>query len=203
MFLDAAGQPRPEEVARLRARHRRARHGGGAGAGARRNTAPANSRSPTCWRRRSELAQEGFPVEDDLADSLPHARERLARWPSSAAIFLNGGAPLQRRRPAAAIRSRRHAARHRRTGSARVLRRADRRAHRRRGARGRRHHDDRRSEELPRHRARAGARQLSRLRHRFDAAALLRRRLPDRDAQHSGRLRSRQTRPGTEVVAST
>ena len=47
MFLDAAGQRRPEEVARLRARHRRARHGGGAGAGARRNTARANSRSPT------------------------------------------------------------------------------------------------------------------------------------------------------------
>ncbi len=38
-----------------------------------------------------QLAQEGFPVEDDLADSLPAARERLARWPSSAAIFLNGG----------------------------------------------------------------------------------------------------------------
>ena len=36
------------------------------------------------------LAQEGFPVEDDLADSLPKARARLARWPSSAAIFLNG-----------------------------------------------------------------------------------------------------------------
>ncbi|HWC92287.1 MAG TPA: gamma-glutamyltransferase, partial [Pseudolabrys sp.] len=40
------------------------------------------------------LAQEGFPVEDDLADSLPQSRERLARWPSSAAIFLNGDAPL-------------------------------------------------------------------------------------------------------------
>ena len=41
-----------------------------------------------------ELAQKGFPVEDDTADSLPRARERLARWPSSAAIFLNGGEPL-------------------------------------------------------------------------------------------------------------
>src|SRR6476661_3436045 len=40
------------------------------------------------------LAQEGFPVEDDFADSLPQSRERLARWPSSAAIFLNGDAPL-------------------------------------------------------------------------------------------------------------
>jgi gamma-glutamyltranspeptidase/glutathione hydrolase len=42
-----------------------------------------------------DLAQKGFPVEDDLADSLPRARERLARWPSSAGIFLNGGEPLQ------------------------------------------------------------------------------------------------------------
>jgi gamma-glutamyltranspeptidase/glutathione hydrolase len=41
------------------------------------------------------LAQDGFPVEDDLADSLPHSHARLARWPSSAAIFLNGDAPLR------------------------------------------------------------------------------------------------------------
>jgi gamma-glutamyltranspeptidase/glutathione hydrolase len=42
------------------------------------------------------LAEQGFPVEDDLADSLPRARERLARWPSSAGILLkNGGQPLQ------------------------------------------------------------------------------------------------------------
>ena len=34
-----------------------------------------------------ELAQQGFQVEDDTADSLPRAKERLARWPSSAAIF--------------------------------------------------------------------------------------------------------------------
>ncbi len=42
-----------------------------------------------------DLAEKGFPVEDDLADSLPHARERLARWRSSAAIFLNGDKPLR------------------------------------------------------------------------------------------------------------
>ena len=42
-----------------------------------------------------DLAQKGFPVEDDLADSLPRATKRLARWPASAAIFLNGGRPLQ------------------------------------------------------------------------------------------------------------
>jgi len=43
-----------------------------------------------------ELAREGFRVEDDLADSLPHARERLARWPSTSAILLkNGSEPLE------------------------------------------------------------------------------------------------------------
>ncbi len=41
------------------------------------------------------LARQGISVEDDTADSLPAARERLARWPSSAEIFLNGGQPLQ------------------------------------------------------------------------------------------------------------
>src|SRR5450830_1703411 len=45
-----------------------------------------------------DLARKGFPVEDDTADSLPNARERLVRWPSSARIFLkDGGQPLQER----------------------------------------------------------------------------------------------------------
>ncbi len=35
-----------------------------------------------------KLAREGFAIEDDNADSLPRARARLARWPSSAKIFL-------------------------------------------------------------------------------------------------------------------
>jgi gamma-glutamyltranspeptidase/glutathione hydrolase len=34
------------------------------------------------------LAREGFAVEDDTAESLPRARTRLGRWPSSAKIFL-------------------------------------------------------------------------------------------------------------------
>ena len=43
------------------------------------------------------LAREGFAVEDDLADSLPRAQPRLARWPSTARIFLKGdGTPLAR-----------------------------------------------------------------------------------------------------------
>jgi gamma-glutamyltranspeptidase/glutathione hydrolase len=41
-----------------------------------------------------ELAQNGFAVEDDLADSLPAAHDRLARWRSSAAIFLPSGRTL-------------------------------------------------------------------------------------------------------------
>ena len=41
-----------------------------------------------------ELARNGFPVEDDLADSLPSAKARLARFPSSASIFLDGGEVL-------------------------------------------------------------------------------------------------------------
>ena len=43
-----------------------------------------------------KLAREGFPVEDDLADSLPRIQPRLARWPASAKIFLKGDAPLAR-----------------------------------------------------------------------------------------------------------
>src|SRR5665213_1369477 len=42
------------------------------------------------------LAQQGFPVEDDTADSLPRAAKRIARWPSSSGILLkNGGKPLE------------------------------------------------------------------------------------------------------------
>src|SRR5712691_5510568 len=41
------------------------------------------------------LAREGFPIEDDIADSLPRAQSRLARWPSAAKIFLKSdGRPL-------------------------------------------------------------------------------------------------------------
>lgn len=42
------------------------------------------------------LAHDGIVVADDLADSLPAARERLSRYPSSAKIFLkaDGTAPM-------------------------------------------------------------------------------------------------------------
>ncbi len=40
------------------------------------------------------LAEQGFPVQDDLADSFPQAAKRLARWPSTAGILTkNGGQP--------------------------------------------------------------------------------------------------------------
>ena len=42
------------------------------------------------------LAEQGFAVEDDLADSLPSAAKKLARFPSSASILLkDGDKPLQ------------------------------------------------------------------------------------------------------------
>src|SRR5262249_48733745 len=41
------------------------------------------------------LAREGLPIEGDIADSLPMATGRLARWPASAKIFLKAdGRPL-------------------------------------------------------------------------------------------------------------
>jgi gamma-glutamyltranspeptidase / glutathione hydrolase len=42
-----------------------------------------------------DLAEKGFQVEDDLADSLPQVRERLKRWPATTAIFFNGEQPMQ------------------------------------------------------------------------------------------------------------
>jgi gamma-glutamyltranspeptidase/glutathione hydrolase len=39
------------------------------------------------------LAQNGFQIEDDTADSLPQARDRLARWPATRSIFFNGDRP--------------------------------------------------------------------------------------------------------------
>ena len=43
------------------------------------------------------LARDGIAVEDDLADSLPRAQPRLARWPATAKIFLKrDGTPLAR-----------------------------------------------------------------------------------------------------------
>jgi gamma-glutamyltranspeptidase/glutathione hydrolase len=94
MFLDAAGNPDPAKsrdsglavgvpgtVAGLALAHEK--YGSG-------KFSLADLIAPAIF-----LAQKGFPVEDDLADSLPRAAKRLARWPASAAIFLDGGEPLQ------------------------------------------------------------------------------------------------------------
>jgi gamma-glutamyltranspeptidase/glutathione hydrolase len=93
MFLDAQGNPDPQKsrdsalavgvpgtVAGLALAHKK--YGSG-------KLSLADLIAPAL-----RLAQQGFPVEDDTADSLPKARDRLARWPSSADIFLNGGQPL-------------------------------------------------------------------------------------------------------------
>jgi gamma-glutamyltranspeptidase/glutathione hydrolase len=42
-----------------------------------------------------ELAAKGFPVADDTADSLPRARERIARWRTPTSLLKDGGRPLQ------------------------------------------------------------------------------------------------------------
>lgn len=42
-----------------------------------------------------DLAEKGFQVEDDVADTLPQARDRLKRWPATTSIFFNGDRPMQ------------------------------------------------------------------------------------------------------------
>jgi gamma-glutamyltranspeptidase / glutathione hydrolase len=95
MFLDAQGKPDPAKsrdsglavgvpgtVAGLALAHRK--YGSG-------KFSLADLIAPAI-----DLARKGFPVEDDLADSLPRAAKRLARWPTLSEIFLkNGGEPLQ------------------------------------------------------------------------------------------------------------
>src|SRR6185369_5308587 len=94
MFLDAKGNPDPAKsrdsalsigvpgtVAGLALAHRK--YGSG-------KLSLADLMQPAI-----DLAEKGFPVQDDLADSLPNVIKRLARWPSSATIFLNGDRPLR------------------------------------------------------------------------------------------------------------
>ncbi|MDI3469590.1 MAG: gamma-glutamyltranspeptidase/glutathione hydrolase [Pseudolabrys sp.] len=94
MFLDAAGNPDPHKsrdsalsigvpgtVAGLTLAE--AKYGSGA-------FTLAELMAPAI-----DLAAKGVPVDDDTLDSLPAARDRLARWPASAAIFLKpDGSPL-------------------------------------------------------------------------------------------------------------
>ena len=166
-----------------------------------RATARAGSRSAELIAPAIELARDGIPIEDDVADLLPRAQPRLARWPASAKIFLKAdgsalgpGDQLVQRDLAdtlAAIA---------RDGPRAFYQGPIAEKHRRRGARGRRAHDARGSRALRADRARAGARQLSRPRHRLDAAVVVRRRGADRDAQHPGRLPGPR-RPTTPAAA--
>ena len=41
------------------------------------------------------LARDGFAVDTDIADSLPEAKEKFARWPSSAKLFMKDGEVLR------------------------------------------------------------------------------------------------------------
>ena len=188
------GQSRSGEVARLRACHRRARHGGRPRAGAR------EIRLRQVVARRSDRAGAAAGAAG-LAGRGRHRRLAAARaksgWRAGRRRQASSSTAASRctkatgccssisPTPWSAIARRR---------PARLLRGPHRRGDRVRGARRRRHHDGGRPEELPRDRARAGARQLSRLRHRRHAAAVFRRRGADRDAQHPGGLRSRQAR---------
>lgn len=95
MFLDAKGEPDatksrdsglavgvPGTVAGLALAHRK--YGSG-------KLSLADLIAPAI-----DLATKGITVEDDTADSLPRAQERLARWRSTSGILLkNGGQPLQ------------------------------------------------------------------------------------------------------------
>jgi len=94
MFLDAEGNPNPEKsrnsalsvgvpgtVAGLALAHEK--YGSG-------KFALADLIAPAI-----DLAEKGFQVEDDLADSLPQASERLKRWPATTSIFFNGDRPMQ------------------------------------------------------------------------------------------------------------
>lgn len=95
MFLDAKGEPDPAKsrdsalavgvpgtVAGLALAHRK--YGSG-------KLSLADLIAPAI-----DLANKGFPVKDDLADSLPRARDRIARWRSSSGILLkDGGKPWQ------------------------------------------------------------------------------------------------------------
>ena len=94
MFLDAKGEPDPTKsrdsalavgvpgtVAGLALAHRK--YGSG-------KLTLADLIAPAI-----ELAHKGFAVKDDTADSLPRARERIARWGRSSVLLKDGGQPLQ------------------------------------------------------------------------------------------------------------
>ena len=133
------------------------------------------------------LARDGFVIADDMADTLPGIARRLARWPASSKIFsradgssLRDGDTLVQTDLAATLaaiaaqgpRGFYHGRGCGKTGG--------------RDSRRRRHHDGGRSQILSARGSRAGARQLPRLRHHLDAAAVIGRRRVAGNAEHSG-----------------
>ena len=134
------------------------------------------------------LAREGIPIEDDIADSLPRSQARLARWPSTAKIFFADGRLLGR----GATWSRRDLAetldRYRAQTGPRAFYEgaiADKIVAAVRAGGGLMTRDD-----LKHYRRSSTPRYgpLSRLRRLVDAAVLVGRRDPDRNAQHPRRL---------------
>ena len=141
-----------------------------------------------------ELARDGFVVADDMADTLSDMYRRMGRWPNSAKAFSRSdGTPLQEgdrliQSDLAATLSAIAEQGPRGFYEGPV---AERLAKAVRD--GRRHHDGGRSEILSGCHPQPGARQLSRLRHRVDAAALLRRHGVAAVAEHSRRISDGRT----------
>ena len=191
------------KVAQFRAWHRRARHRRRVGAGAgeiRLGQVHAGAVPQACHRagarrlrrRRRHRRHAVGHVSPDVALAEP-GKSVLPRRRHAAA----------RRRPAGADRSRGDAFGDCRSGAARILRGTGRRKAGDSRQRGRRNHDDGRSEIVSGRDPRAGARQLSRLRHRFDAAALLRRHGAAGDAEHPRRISDVRHEAGLRAFAAS
>ena len=151
-----------------------------------------------------ELARDGFVVTDDMADTLSDMYRRMA----TLAEFGQSVLPQRRhaaagRRPADPARSRGNAVGDCRAGTARFYEGpvAERLAKAVRDGGGIMTADDLKSyQAVDPH---PGARQLSRLRHRLDAAALLRRHGAAGDAEHSRRISDGGHEAGLRALAAS
>ena len=135
------------------------------------------------------LARKGIPIEDDTANSLPRSQARLARWPSTMKIFFSRRARACPRRNTGPARPRRHAYRYRRRPDRSAFYEgaiADKIVAAIRAGGGLMTRDDLKNYQAIERAPVRGP--LSRLRRPVDAAVLLGRRDPDRNAQHPGRL---------------
>ena len=144
------------------------------------------------------LAEQGITVTPDLAQSLESSAEELQKWPSSTKIFFkDGGEPYQPGEilvQADLADSMKLIAAE---GPAAFYGGPIAREDRGRGFARRRPSHDRRLRGLRGGAARAGARQLSRLRDRLDAAAELGRRAHHPDPEHARGRADRRARSAT------